>query len=859
MIKTLGFVMVLIFMGVVSLNADALMFGDRFGAREDALAAVLILEWAGEDSAQAYRELDLKEKAVYLQSFWQAHNPLFGRLYYGYHLGFRYLTVSDAFFEQGDLIPAQYKLHAVAPDGHMVNESVALCKRILAEAPDDLVAQCALGYGLLEQGKGVEAERVFLKVIQKDKHFLAARHGRALACLIQHKRVRTALNYFRETVSLDTDYEAAVYNFAMCHLAMRSVDLNHHFGNVVKRYPRHYDAYYKLGVFYESLRYFNKAVEAYSKQVAFNPAHKAAKGKLSRVSLEMRYMNEIVHTTIELQDLIEKDPKQYLPLLAAQQLSEREYEASGEAYKKYLALLAETERAYYEDVSLLTTPEEQQALQWSSGLEKRHLLAWFWRKKDPTPTTPVNERQLEHYRRVHYARQNYSEGKQPWDQRGEVYIRFGHPDHRSWSDHLVFETDKDVVKVKNRLSNLAFDALDEVVPTGFYNGAESFGNNMFRAEMAEVRGFPIFPLPHQGSVFRDGASLNSKWESWIYAHIGDGFEVTFHDALGDYDFEFPMPPVNSPNYRLWQHLAPETVVGRAIQKAPSVYAYHYGGDPLSLYLSTADFKGMDQHSILDVYLGVAWQDLQVKKHGGSFVAHLNRTFVLFDSTGVEQVRDTLQAEAMVNKEVGDQLWVDQARFDVAPGRYFLAARVTDPNSGRLQIFRQEVEVEPYVSPILMVSDLVVAGKIEELGASDVGKFVRGDVEVVPLPSHTILPGQTVYLYYEVYHLFRNDVGQTHFQVDYAVQGVSEKVGSRLLRGLGHLLGVTPDGEGVKVSYEHKGISDNEPIHVALDLSETEVKRVKISVTVQDLLRAGKPKQVKSVTVVIGEDRSAVLR
>ena len=168
-------------------------------------------------------------------------------------------------------------------------------------------------------------------------------------------------------------------------------------------------------------------------------------------------------------------------------------------------------------------------------------------------------------------------------------------------------------------------------------------------------------------------------------------------------------------------------------------------------------------------------------------------------------------------------------------------------------------MEPYTSPILMVSDLVVAGKIEELGASDMGKFVRGDVEVVPLPSRTFVPGQAVYLYYEVYHLFRNEVGQTHFQVDYAVRGVSEKVGARLLRGLGNLLGVLPEGEGVKVSYEHKGISENEPIHVALDLSETETKRLEISVTVQDLLRAGNPKQVKSVTVMIGEDRSAVLR
>ena len=83
--------------------------------------------------------------------------------------------------------------------------------------------------------------------------------------------------------------------------------------------------------------------------------------------------------------------------------------------------------------------------------EKRAFIGLFWRKIDPTPTTPVNERRLEHYRRVNYAIQNFSEGRIPWDRRGDVYVRFGHPDHRSWSDHLVFETNAKVIRVKNRL------------------------------------------------------------------------------------------------------------------------------------------------------------------------------------------------------------------------------------------------------------------------------------------------------------------------------------------------------------------------------------------------------------------------
>ncbi|MDA0711980.1 MAG: GWxTD domain-containing protein, partial [bacterium] len=648
------------FLWIGSARAEDPLLGDRFGAHEDSIAVILIRETAGVDSARAYSILGRPEKVAFLQSHWRTHNPLFGRLYYGYHLGYRHLTVSDAFFERGDVIPFRYRFGAVAPDTAAVIEAASLCKRILGASPDDLVAQCALAYTMLEQGKGVEAEQAFLKVIQKDKKLLAARHGRALACLIQNKRARTALDYFQETVSMDPAYEAAVYNSALCHLAMRSVDIDHQFGKVVRRFPSHYDAYYKLGVFYESLRYFNKAIEAYSRQVAVNPGHKAALGNLARVALEMRYLDKEVQSAAELRDLAEKDPKRYLPLLAAQLLDQKAYEASLEAYRKFLILLPDDERKWYEDVSLLTSPDENHALQWSSGQERQNVLSWFWLRADPTPTTQVNERRLEHYRRVHYARQNFSEGRQPWDQRGEVYIRFGHPDHRSWSDHLVFETDKHVVRVKNRLSNLAFNALDEVVPTDFYKGAESFGTHMFRAEMAEIRGFPVFPLPHQGTAFRDGASLNSKWESWIYAHIDGGFELCFHDALGDYDYQFPLPPVDSPNYRLWEYLAPEAVVQRAVSKAPSVYQYAYGGDPLPLFVTTADFKGSEKNTSLDVYLGVPFQDLGLEERGELFSAQLNRTLVLFDSTGAEVHRDSLNTEASVKgPPAGGQLWIDQ--------------------------------------------------------------------------------------------------------------------------------------------------------------------------------------------------------
>ena len=151
---------------------------ESFDARSDSLAAVLIAERAGPDSAAIYRGLPREEKAQFLLDFWERHNPVVLEFYYGYHIGRRYLTVSDAFFERGRLIPQRYKTRAAPPDPAQIDDAVALFERILQDDTNDRIALCALGYCLLEQHKGVEAERIFVRVLEKDRRFLIARHGR---------------------------------------------------------------------------------------------------------------------------------------------------------------------------------------------------------------------------------------------------------------------------------------------------------------------------------------------------------------------------------------------------------------------------------------------------------------------------------------------------------------------------------------------------------------------------------------------------------------------------------------------------------------------------------------------------------
>ncbi len=61
---------------------------------------------------------------------------------------------------------------------------------------------------------------------------------------------------------------------------------------------------------------------------------------------------------------------------------------------------------------------------------KKDLFVEFWKKRDPTKETEVNELMLEYYQRVDFANKNFSHYQEGWKtDRGNVYIVFGEPNN----------------------------------------------------------------------------------------------------------------------------------------------------------------------------------------------------------------------------------------------------------------------------------------------------------------------------------------------------------------------------------------------------------------------------------------------
>jgi len=145
------------------------------------------------------------------------------------------------------------------------------------------------------------------------------------------------------------------------------------------------------------------------------------------------------------------------------------------------------------------------------------------------------------------------------------------------------------------------------------------------------------------------------------------------------------------------------------------------------------------------------------------------------------------------------------------------------------IYQQQVEVDPYGEERLQISDLELAWRVG--AAKTYGKFAKGDLNVVPMPSRTYKKGQSVFVYYEIYNLEKDLFGQTNYTVSYAItSGDTPGQGgniSRLFRwGTGRR-------EELAVTYEQQGALAQEEEYVELTLDEQVPGRYALKVSIND--------------------------
>ena len=751
-----------------------------------------------------------------------------------------------------------------SPEVHPVNmDSLVEVAAMLLESGDANGAAAAhrtLGAIYLSGRRLDAAEEAFDRACRLDDS-AASWFGLGLvAAAGGRSRKREAPNRFREALVRDPKMSDARYRLALVLHSLGEGNAGSELKRLVKADPNYTATYLLLSEWAEQKpRGIEEALEWCEHGLKANPDDPDLLVRRE----ELKFLSGGEDTGISvLMSYLKKRPHEIrlLPPIGQAHLKKGRLGPADAVFRAYLDRVSAEERSFYDDISLVGSPEEIEAYRAIKPEDAPDFLRQFWARRDIDLISGVNRRRLEHYRRVWVARTQFSKGRTPWDRRGEIYIRYGEPyfRQRSWEGNFKKAMDRKVQAVRQRQATRLYGVMRTNIPDllDFLRGNPSTTNldsafarpnaNRFIPDLDDwsknmdlYRG-PVYPLPALGrgyTILPGGGNTPVMWESWIYSHVEGGIEFVFTDEFNGYDYDFaPIPTVHTPKdhvakfgrFRIkMREEAPEQVFLALKSKARSLYLPEDLTEPLTSHVATVDFRGSLDSTRVEIYLEVPVKEITPTEQGWPG----ERSVVVYDRTWREVHRSIDRSPLQVLPGFDEEL-LDTMAFNLQPGDYFMAVKVRDLKSKRTQVIRDSLRVEGYEGDTLRISGIEIARRIAP--TTEEGKFVKQGLEVIPMPSLTFKRNKDVFLYFEVYNLTRDPQRRTHYQVDYTTRKLEGGIGHLVMSGLGRLIGMRKKEDEITVSYELGGEATQEMIHTALDLRKGKKGDHTLQVTVTDL-------------------------
>ncbi len=742
-------------------------------------------------------------------------------------------------------------------------EAAEILGRLVEVFPDDVNLLTRQGYALLKAEDFESAIIAFESAKKLDSDLPGTYVGLGLARLRNSGRGLEAFFNFRQAVGE----------------ARSAIEINAAYG----------PAYRLLGEAYGRFEEdHEKALGYYTTYIELEPDNPEGRYEFGLSLVQLGQYDKIDEY---ITPFVETHPSEnlLLPLAAQAHFYLERFGRALELFERYLQTLDPPERELYTDISLVASAEELEAYRAATEEEKATFLHRFWLKRDSDILTAINERVIEHYRRVWYARTFFAAAASPWDKRGEVYIRYGQPDYRSRSTRRQFVQNPKVQAVRDRMavalygdeaalltftgpvfpvkanrSHLEATLFDQrVTPdaAGATTADDDVGIDASQVSaLAEKEQDPMAAI-RENSRFDEFGDLNTRlnfggyapitldnevgtvpWETWTYTGIGNGMEITFTDERGTGAFDFaPIPPpsLDTDVSRLarFTEYAPRVVFRNAISRMPDVYRPRFHHPPLDFYFDLASFRAPEGRTTLEVYYGIPAAQVKIGQRRDVSYIQVKCALALAPAD-YSVIHRTSSSRAY--RVAADFSGVQKAfmpellKLQVPPGKYDLQVQIKDLLSGHNGIYRQTVDVKAYSEDRLRISDIQLAATIGETKLQE--RFKKGEVWVVPMPTRNYRGAQQVYAYYEIYNLKKNRFGQTRYRVKYVVRYVSKPIRGALgsvASGLRSLF--RSKRPSVSISYEHDGTEPNEQSYLEIDLDKVKHGVNVLEVEIKDLV------------------------
>jgi len=443
--------------------------------------------------------------------------------------------------------------------------------------------------------------------------------------------------------------------------------------------------------------------------------------------------------------------------------------AYDESFKGELKLVKKLDpdemMAYFGLQYLLNDYQKKQFLSLKSRPEREKWIEQFWAEQDPTPGTEINEKRIEHEKRVKLARKLFGIKKPPgWDRRGEVLIRFGFPTTREriWADiNFHGMTPPGEVWYYKKLNMIV--AFQNYNLKGEYIFAITpYGRSATR-ELERVKNVidllknhvlqPIYPLQYMDyDEIKDLVDYNP--DEIDYLGDRDILAETPKDLIAQIEEEKKEEAINN--------------FYKYMEEKPTIYSYELKEKPLPLYFDITTFHGGGNKLRIEVNFEVPTEELRLVRSKGTLSGEVELNVVVRDMemNEIARGRDYIRvrfAEEKTSK--GPSLLPGKVTLTLEPGYYRFGLQATDKNSNRVGGYRTSVLISP-IKGAPYISDILFASSITE---SEYGeKFQKGNLYVVPHPMHAYMKPKPIKFYFEIYNLKTDADGIAYYRIEYKI-------------------------------------------------------------------------------------------
>ena len=484
---------------------------------------------------------------------------------------------------------------------------------------------------------------------------------------------------------------------------------------------------------------------------------------------------------------------------------------------------------------LLSETLQAQFLGLSSDSLRAEWLRRYWKLRDPTPTTPENERRAEHERRVDKARREFGWRESPgWDERGAVLILCGEP------DSMIVEG----ADVQEGMGYVPAHAdwlyLDEKWVAEFERPSPRGPWVLGRATG------PVSQRPDE--IRDDKRRLGYDSEDLLYA----GGRDRAGDLIGLQDERTLLAQKG-----LDEHLSPDIVEhevrtdlrARELLRQRELAIWSFakafesgqerfvrpGKPPRPLwYVFDVDvFAGRSPGRMrVEVHYQFNLQDLKFRWQDSLYVAKYTMEGVLLDRDVHEVLRDSWSETLTAGKfrsTVEARLQPGQLVFEVPEGSYRLAVRLYDRQDDAQSSYASDIEVPRLDGHELALSDIELATKMIYADESWHARFVKKDRLVIPNPIGIYRKGHQITGYFEVYGLQQDAAGVCHYKVTYTILPRSATTGSVAVPTS------TTSKPFVTASFTGEGGSSELVEELRIDAQELDEDAYDLVLTLRDLL------------------------